>query len=328
MPIIEVENLSKDFTIYKQSTGKFHLIKDLFHRDVEIKRAIHDISFNIEKGDVVGYVGPNGAGKSTTIKILTGILVPTSGRVLVNDRIPYENRRENAMKIGVVFGQRSQLYWDLPMKDTFDLYKKMYRIDDSVFTRNVRFYIDMLNMGDFLHRPVRQLSLGEKMRAEFAVALLHDPEIVYLDEPTIGLDIISKKNIRDFIRQINREKQTTIILTTHDMEDIEQVCNRIILIDKGKKQYDGSLTDFKSAYRPEHVIEFTFSKRKNPHCKISTNLIHISYNNDGCGCAYFDPNVVTSMEVINFLMCNFVVSNIKTVEPKIEDILRTMYAGK
>lgn len=259
MALIEVKNLCKNYQIQKRKDGFMNVFISLFKREYAVKEAVKDINFSIDRGELVGYIGANGAGKSTTIKMLSGILVPTSGSVKVDNLVPYKNRREYAMKIGIVFGQRSQLNWDLPMEDTFQLYKRIYKIEDNMFKRNVEFYTELLDMSDFIKTPIRQLSLGQKMKANLAIAMLHEPEILYLDEPTIGLDVISKDKMRKFIREINKEKKTTVILTTHDMNDIEEICNRIILIDKGRLIFDGDKEKFKQ-YKPvntEVTFEFT-----------------------------------------------------------------------
>lgn len=326
MAIISVNNISKNFRVYTRKSGMMGNIKALFKREYTIKQAVKDISFDIERGEIVGYIGPNGAGKSTTIKMLTGILYPSSGEIIVNGLIPYKNRRGNAMKIGVVFGQRSQLYWDLPMIDTFDLYKKMYHIDDYTFKNNVEFYVQLLDMAEFINRPIRQLSLGQKMRAEFSVALLHDPEIVYLDEPTIGLDIISKKSIRDFIKKINEEKGTTFIITTHDMDDIEEVCERLILIDHGSKQYDGTLNAFKSQYITDNIIEFSFEGTPKIQHDIYSNEMKITILREGNGRIVFNNKKYSSVDIINILMKYYNITNIKTCEYRIEDVLNKLYA--
>ena len=258
MSYIEVKNVTKEFKITKREKGFAGAVKSLIHREYTVKKAVDDISFNVEQGELVGYIGPNGAGKSTTIKMMAGILTPSAGKITVGGIVPYENRSENNMRMGVVFGQRSQLYWDLPMGETFELYRKMYRIDDVTFKRNVDFFVEMLEMAPFLNTPVRQLSLGQKMRGNIATALLHDPPIVYLDEPTIGLDVLAKSRIRSFIKEVNREKNTTLILTTHDMDDIEAICNRLIMIDNGRKLYDGSLAGFKEAYTGGSVLSVEF----------------------------------------------------------------------
>jgi ABC-2 type transport system ATP-binding protein len=207
---------------------------------------VDGVSFDVSKGELVGYIGPNGAGKSTTIKVLTGILVPTSGSVLVKGNVPYLKRKENAASIGVVFGQRSQLWWDLPVMDSFELLRKIYKIPAAVYERNVALFTKLLELDKFVDTPVRQLSLGQKMRADLAASLLHDPEILFLDEPTVGLDIVAKKQIRDFIRDIREERGVTVILTTHDMKDIETICERIILINEGKIMLDMSVDDVRN----------------------------------------------------------------------------------
>ena len=259
MSQIEMIDAVKEFKIKTRRKGAFHSVKDFFNPLYKNKRAVDGISLKVEKGDLVGYIGPNGAGKSTTLKMLTGILVPTSGQVRVDGRIPYRERRYNAMIMGAVFGQRSQLLWDLPVSDTLELYQKMYRIDPPRYRHNRDYFVELLDMSGFMEQPARQLSLGQKMRANLALAMLHDPDILYLDEPTIGLDVIAKDRIRGFIRQVNREKQTTVMLTTHDMTDIESVCKRLVLIDGGKKLYDGSLDAFKARYATTYVLKILFA---------------------------------------------------------------------
>ncbi len=258
MSFIEVKNLCKEYRIAKPEKGIAGAVKSLFHREYTIKEAVKNVSFSLEKGEVVGYIGPNGAGKSTTIKMLSGVLLPTSGVAKVGDIIPYENRRENAKRIGVVFGQRSQLYWDLPISDTFDLYESLYSVPKERFRKNCDFFTELLDMKSFLHQPVRQLSLGQKMKANIAIALLHDPEVLYLDEPTIGLDVTSKKLLRDGLKNIHAQRNTTIILTTHDMDDIEAVCQRLVMIDQGQKLFDGTLEDFRSKYNDGFTVKLEF----------------------------------------------------------------------
>ena len=241
MSFIEVRDLCKDYRIAQTEKGFAGAVKSLFHREYRVKSAVRDVSFSIERGEIVGYIGPNGAGKSTTIKMLSGVLIPTSGTVSVGGIVPYKDRKENAKHIGVVFGQRSQLYWDLPISDTFDLYESLYDTPRDVFRKNCAFYTELLGMGEFIDQPVRQLSLGQKMKANVAIALLHDPDVLYLDEPTIGMDVVVKERIRAFLKELNRAYGTTILLTTHDMTDIEKVCARAIMINKGKKLFDGTL---------------------------------------------------------------------------------------
>ena len=258
MSLIEVNHIHKDFRIAEPVKGVGGSLKSLFKKKYYTKKAVEDISFKIDRGEVVGYIGPNGAGKSTTIKILSGVLTPTNGSVMVNGIIPYKNRKENAQKIGVVFGQRSQLYWDLPVADTFELHQRLYNIKEDRYKANRKYFTDILEMHEFIGQPVRQLSLGQKMKANLALSMLHDPDILYLDEPTIGLDVMSKKTLRTCIADINRDKQTTIILTTHDMDDIEAGCGRLILINKGRKLFDGGLTDFEEQYKNGYVVKMQF----------------------------------------------------------------------
>lgn len=248
MSLIEVINLKKDFKVYQQQQGFKNVFKSFFKSDVKIVNAVNDISFKVDEGEIVGFIGENGAGKSTTIKIMSGILYPTSGEVLVDGIRPYENRKQNAMKIGVIFGQRSRLFWDLPMLDSFELYKEMYRIDNDVYKKNVANFIELLDMGDYLKTPIRQLSFGQRMKVEISLALLYNPKILFLDEPIIGLDVLAKNNIREFIRQSNADRGTTTILTSHDMKDLDQVCSRIVLISRGKLVFDGKTEEFKRIY--------------------------------------------------------------------------------
>ncbi len=255
MSFIEVNHITKTFKVAKKKSGLKAAFKSFFKRDYKIVEAVKDISFSIEKGEIIGYIGPNGAGKSTTIKILSGILTPTSGKCKIGKMVPWQDRKEYVKKIGVVFGQRSQLWWDIPAEDTFDLLKDIYDIEEERYQQVKRELVEKLNLQDIINVPVRQLSLGQRMRCEIAASLLHEPEILFLDEPTIGLDAISKQLVRDFIKQINKEKQTTIILTTHDMTDIDALAKRIILIGKGQVLYDGSLQKLKNNYTSKKYIQ-------------------------------------------------------------------------
>lgn len=325
MAFIEMENVTKEFKIFKREDGVKNAFKSIFKRSYETKTAVDNISFKVNKGELVGYIGPNGAGKSTTIKMLSGILVPTSGKVIVDGRSPYKNRRENAMNMGVVFGQRSQLYWDLAMGETFDLYKKMYRIDDVTFKRNVAFYVELLEMSDFLKTPVRQLSLGQKMRANIALALLHDPPIVYLDEPTIGLDVIAKSRIRRFLKEVNKEKNTTLLLTTHDMDDIEAICNRLIMIDKGAVIYDGSLDNFKSAYTGGHILLADFL---DDNVVLEDNRMQIIKEEGTRKWILFKKDQINPVEAINILTEKYTIKDFSLKEPDIEETVKEIYEKK
>jgi ABC-2 type transport system ATP-binding protein len=248
MEIIRVENLEKVYKIPMKREGFFNLFKDLIHRKWTTKVALKDINLFVNAGEIVGYIGPNGAGKSTTIKILAGVLHPTSGKVEVNGIVPFKNRIENAKRIALIAGQRTNLYWDLPVVDTFELMKRVYKIPAEQYKKNIDLFNDIMGIGQLLHVPARQLSLGQRIRADFVAALLHNPDIVYLDEPTIGLDIVAKDKVRDFIKTINKERGVTIIITSHDITDIERLCHKVTVIDNGSLIYSGDIDNLKNMY--------------------------------------------------------------------------------
>lgn len=244
--MITMEHVCKSYRIAKRNAGFSEACKALFHREYDIIHALNDVSFTIQDGEMVGYIGPNGAGKSSTIKILSGILTPDSGTVLVDGRVPHKNRIDHVREIGVVFGQRSQLWWDVPVIDSFALLKDIYSISDTCYRQSLEELTELLNLSELLRSPARQLSLGQRMRCEIAASLLHRPRILFLDEPTIGLDAVSKLAVRDFILRQNQTHKTTVILTTHDMQDIESLTSRILLIGKGQILMDGSLNDIRT----------------------------------------------------------------------------------
>lgn len=254
MEIIKTENLIKVFRVPKNRKGFINSFKDMLKREWEEVHALKGIDLSINKGEIVGYIGPNGAGKSTTLKIISGVLYPTSGNVVVDGIVPYKNKMENAGKITFLAGQRSILYWDLPVNDTFELMKRVYRIPRDVYKKNLDMFCEILGIGDLLNVPTRMLSLGQRMRADFAAAMLHNPKIVYLDEPTIGLDVVAKDHIRDFIKEINKTRNTTVIITSHDIADIERICNRVIVIDRGELIYSGSINKLKAMYSNKNCI--------------------------------------------------------------------------
>lgn len=323
MSLIEFENVSREFKIASIEKGVAGTIKSLFNREYIIKKAVDDISFHIESGEVVGYIGANGAGKSTTIKLLSGILYPTEGQVRVDGISPYVKRRQNASQIGVVFGQRSQLFWDLPFVDTLNLYKKMYNIPDDIYEKNYHYYVELLDMQEFIRQPARQLSLGQKMKANIMVSMLHDPKILYLDEPTIGLDVVTKRKLRACIKEINQSKKTTIILTTHDMNDIEAVCNRLILIDKGKKLFDGSMDMFRKTYAVglEFVLEFSNV------CPLWTDMegFQLIHEEEFKWKIFYKGDVKESSVLCTRLIEKYHPSNIWVGIPSIENIVADFY---
>ena len=244
--MITLEHICKTFRVAKRNAGMGEALRALFRREYTYIHALQDVSFQINEGEMVGYIGPNGAGKSSTIKIMSGILNPDSGECRIDGLVPWKNRREHVRNIGVVFGQRSQLWWDVPVVDSFELIRDIYEVEPAVYRRNLDELMALLNLGEIVRTPVRQLSLGQRMRCEIAASLLHNPKILFLDEPTIGLDAVSKIAVRDFIRRLNQEKKTTVILTTHDMQDIEALTERILLIGRGKILLDGTLDELKS----------------------------------------------------------------------------------
>lgn len=243
--MIQAEHLQKTFRVRKRNAGFKNAAKAFFSREYEEIHALNDVSFRIEDGEAVGYIGPNGAGKSSTIKILSGILTPDSGTCVIDGRVPWKDRRAHVSQSGVVFGQRSQLWWDVPVIDSFELIRDIYAVTEDVYKRNLRDLTDLLNLSEILKTPARSLSLGQRMRCEIAASLLHDPRILFLDEPTIGLDAVSKLAVREFVLDMNKRRGTTVILTTHDMQDVEALAQRVLLIGKGRILLDGTLDDIR-----------------------------------------------------------------------------------
>lgn len=331
--MIRVENLSKEFKSNKKYPGFKGAIKSFFSTEYITKKAVDDISFEINDGEIVGYIGANGAGKSTTIKMMTGILTPTSGRVYVNNLVPYENREENAKNIGVVFGQKTQLWWDLPISETFSLLKDIYDVSDADFEERMRFLKEVLGLEEFFLSPVRTLSLGQRMRADLAAALIHNPQVIYLDEPTIGLDVVVKENVRKAIKEINLKYGTTIILTTHDLDDIEELCNRIIIIDKGKKIYDGEIKGVKEEYGDLATVEIQVKEEISLE---SLNIFDDIYKDKDFKIDFkenklfitFNINKISSSEIISRVMKKITVVDFAVKETSIEDIVKKMYKNE
>ena len=262
--MIELNNICKSFRVAKRDPGLLAAAKSLFHREYTTVHALDQVSFTIGDGEMVGYIGPNGAGKSSTIKIMSGVMSPDSGTCRIDGRTPWKDRVEHVRNIGVVFGQRSQLWWDVPVIDSFELLRDIYRTPAPLYKENVDRMTELLDLGNILNTPARQLSLGQRMRCEIAAALLHDPRILFLDEPTIGLDAVSKIAVRDFIKKLNREKNTTVILTTHDMQDIEALTDRILLIGKGRILLDGTLDQLKQRNTAYKTITVDYTGARLP----------------------------------------------------------------
>ncbi len=319
MKVIELQNVHRRFKVAKRD-GSFW--KYMVHRQYTTVEAVNDVSFSIKAGELVGFIGPNGAGKSTAIKMMTGILVPTAGEVRVLGRVPHQHRKTIAAQIGVLFGQRSQLWWDLPVEDTFKLLRKIYKIPDKVYEDNVKTYGALLGVDEFIKQPVRQLSLGQRMRADLCASLLHDPKILFLDEPTIGLDVVVKKQIREMIRDINREKGVTVILTTHDMKDIEEICERIIMIDKGRIIIDQPTDEVKHTFRGNNSIEIVFDDVLTAVEVADAETVE--WEADHATVTY-DPAKTTSAAIIAQIMQQHKIADITIKEPEIDDIIRNLY---
>lgn len=334
--MIDVLQLSKTFRTPKRYPGFAGAVKGLFTREYTVTRAVDDLSFSIPDGEIVGYLGANGAGKSTTIKMMTGILTPSSGEVRVDGIVPYERRTENARRIGVVFGQRTQLWWDLPLSESYSLLRDIYAVTAADYARRMAYLDGVLGLSDFMMSPVRTLSLGQRMRADLAAALLHQPRILYLDEPTIGLDLVVKERVRAAIKDLNREFGTTIILTTHDLGDIEELCSRIIVIDSGKLVWDGSIAELKERYGYMRELRLHVAAlagagdgrvaalaagltARDPASRVSTveEELVVAFDRRTLGVVAVLEEVMAAFEVLDYAMR----------ETRIEDLVRRIYAG-
>ena len=304
------------------------MIANLVAPKYEQKHAVKDISFSIKQGEMVGFVGPNGAGKSTTIKMLSGILYPDGGEIRVDGKIPYKQRKEYVASIGVVFGQKSQLQWDLPVIDSFELLKAIYKVPEKTYQYNLNRFVEMLDMASFLEQPVRQLSLGQRMRADIVAALLHSPKIVFFDEPTIGVDVVGKEIIRNFIKELNQKDKVTMLFTTHDMQDIEKTCNKLIIIDKGNKVYDGSLNDIRQQYGTTRRIDVELQQASKLLPIPNVEIKQADKNNHLKWQLSFDTNEMQVQEIIRFLLNSYEVRDLNIAEPEIESIIQQIYRGE
>jgi len=323
--MIQVKHLTKDYRRVKRREGFLGSVRTLFSADYETTRAVNDISFEIREGELVGYIGPNGAGKSTSIKMLCGILVPTSGQIAVNGLIPHKQRMENTKQIGAVFGQKTQLWWDVPVIESLRLFRDIYKVPEDQFKRNLNLFNELLDLHEFQNTPVRQLSLGQRLRADMAAALLHNPRLLFLDEPMIGVDVVAKERLRAFIKEINRDRKVTILLTTHDMTDIEKVCSRIMIIDHGRIVYDGSLEQIRAEYGKQRKLIVEFEEEIEDFSAPNAALVKSEGRKKWFAFNRFETSPST---LIAHISSRFPIIDLAVEEPEIEEIVRTIYRGK
>lgn len=327
---IEVSDLVKEFRTFERREGLYGALVNLVHREYRTVRAVDEIGFTIRPGEMAGYIGPNGAGKSTSIKMLTGILVPTSGTVLANGYVPWRQRSAYARTVGVVFGQRTQLWWDIAVVESFRLLKKIYEISDSDYAARMKRFDEVLELGRYLHTPVRKLSLGERMRCDAAAALLHNPPLLFLDEPTIGLDIVAKENIRAFLKQVNRESGTTVLLTTHDLSDIEELCARLMIVDHGRLLYDGGLSELKRRLWRETAVTVDLRDREQAMRVEALALEGVKREklSELSWKLTFDRERRPTAEVIREVVTGAEVLDLSIEEQSIEEVVKRIYLGE
>jgi ABC-2 type transport system ATP-binding protein len=329
MPLIEARGLTKKFRQAVKEPGLVGSLKHFVTREYKDKLAVDNIDFSVEAGESVAYLGPNGAGKSTTIKMLTGILVPTAGSLIVDGLVPHEKRQQNAKNIGVVFGQRTTLWWDIPVIESFHLARDMYEIPAKRYKANLAEFTELLGLDEFMNTPAGKVSLGQRMRADLCMALLHDPKMVYLDEPTIGLDLAVKDRIRKFIRRLVEERGTTVILTTHDLGDIEDICKRIVIIDNGKIIHDGDLKALKDNYARERVIHFQLARPPESMAVICAGVPSCELSKDGLRLSVrFNRFEHQAGEIAAAVMPHVEVMDFRIDEPEVEDLIRKVYLGQ
>ncbi|MGI8868321.1 MAG: ABC transporter ATP-binding protein [Mycobacteriales bacterium] len=326
MPLIRVEGLVKEFRRTRRQEGRFGALRTLLTRQYDVRRAVDGVSFGIDAGELVGYLGPNGAGKSTTIKMLTGILVPTSGVVEVDGHVPWRERERNARNIGVVFGQRSQLWWDLPLIDSLQLISRLYDVRGVEYARALRRFTELLDLGEFLHTPVRQLSLGQRMRGDLAAAMLYAPRLLYLDEPTVGLDVVAKERVRGFVEELRAGGDTTVVLTTHDLDDVERLCQRIVLIDHGKVLYDGGIGTLKARYAPYR--ELVVSLADEPASAVEIPGLDVVRREDQFLAVRISAESTGVADVVATILSRHRVADFAIVEPELEGVIREIYANR
>jgi len=324
-PIITVLNLKKHFKVFKHHRGALSAVRNLFSREYRWVRAVDGISFEIQPGELVGYLGPNGAGKSTTIKMLTGLLVPSGGDLRVNGRLPWKERKAHVAAIGAVFGQRTSLWWDLPVIESLELLQHIYQVHPDRFRQNLDAFRALLDLDPFLNTPVRSLSLGQRMRADICAALLHDPVLLFLDEPTIGLDVVARESVRQFILRINRQRGTTVLLTTHDLSDVERLCERVMIIDRGRLLYDGELEALRDRFGGQRELVVDFAQEYEEVTIEGAQVTH----RDGMRVTYrFDRKTITASALIGRLSARYQIRDLQVREPQIEDTVRRIYEGR
>ncbi len=323
--MIDVKDLSKHFQARKRHEGRMAVLRDFVTRETRTIKAVDAISFKVAKGEVVGYLGPNGAGKSTTIKMLTGLLVPTSGHVTVNGYTPWESRRTYVARIGAVFGQRTTLWWDLPVIESLELLRYIYRVPEQTFKDNLREFERVLELKEFLTSPVRSLSLGQRMRADLCAALLHNPDLLFLDEPTIGLDVVAKERIRQFVKHINEVRETTVLLTTHDLADVQKLCPRVLIIDHGKLLYDGSLAHLQTRFGGHWHLNVDFTE---DYADVSVDGAELLHYADLRAVYAFDRQDLSASDLIGRLSARYSLRDISVREPDAETTIRRIYEQK
>lgn len=322
--MIQVSNLNKVYQVPQREKGMKGFCKHIIKPNYKSVNAVSNVNFSIKEGEIVGFLGPNGAGKSTTIKMLSGILVPTDGEITVNGNNPYTNRKINSKNIGIVLGHKTQLWWNLPLQESFEMLRTIYKIKESEYKKNLEMFNEILQMEEFLTVPVRQLSLGQRMRAEIAASLIHDPKVIYLDEPTIGLDVVAKQKIREFIKESNKLKKNTIILTTHDMKDVEEICERIIIINKGSLIYDGNILGIKSRYESEKTMRVKVKKEIDKIELQGCNVINQDRESITLAFANEENKI---MHIINQIEDQYGILDISVSDIEVEEIIRRIYTS-
>lgn len=330
--IIELKNITKEFKVLNRHEGIKGGFKDLFSRDYKIVKAVDNINFSVGQGEIVGFLGPNGAGKSTTIKMMTGVLEPSAGELIINKRIPYKDRTKNSQEIGVVFGQRSQLWWALPLVESFKLLKDIYQISDENYNEMLELYGSMVDLEALLHKPVRQMSLGQRTLSDILAAFLHNPKVVFLDEPTIGLDVSMKSKIREMILELNKKKNTTVILTTHDMGDVDALCHRIVIIDKGKMLYDNDIEDLKKFFgayrtlkiRPRENVEDAVTMLED---KLSVFEVAVTHDDTWIS-ILVNEEKARIMKVLEAVQESLSIRDMQLEEISTEDVIKKIYEAE